>query len=123
MTLGSKLNRFAIPELECSWVVISFAARSLGSKKPLRTSFMVYIYNYLMLINFFSYTLLLIVFAKAFYFSFIIFLLWTSLWSVRPVVGYILMISLCRVSSFQPFVSFLLLVFLFFVLVVSFSQK
>ena len=29
---GSKPNRFAIPELECSRVIISFAARSLGSK-------------------------------------------------------------------------------------------
>ena len=37
---GNKLNRFAIPELECSRVVISFAARSLGSKKSLLTAFM-----------------------------------------------------------------------------------
>ena len=36
---GSKPTRFAIPELKCSRVVISFAARSLGSKKSLHTAF------------------------------------------------------------------------------------
>ena len=36
---GSKPNKFAIPELECSRVVISFAARTLGSKKSLNTAF------------------------------------------------------------------------------------
>ena len=30
---SSNWNRFVIPELECSRVVISFAAHSLGSKK------------------------------------------------------------------------------------------
>ena len=39
-------------------------------------------------------------------------------------MGYIFMVSLCRVSfSAQPFVSFLLPNFLFFVFVVSFFQK
>ena len=71
-SLGSKSNRFAILELECSWVVISFAARSLGSKKSLHTAFMVYIYNYFLLIKF-SYDLLLIVIAKAFHFILVIF--------------------------------------------------
>ena len=37
---GSKPNIFAIPELECRWVVIYFAARSLGSKKSLHTAIM-----------------------------------------------------------------------------------
>ena len=38
--------------------------------------------------------------------------------------GVIFMVSFCRVPfCVQPFVSFLLLVFLFFVLAVSFSQK
>ena len=41
---GSKPNKFAIPELECSRAVISFAARSLGSKKFLHTAF---IYSHL----------------------------------------------------------------------------
>ena len=36
---GSKPKRFADPDLECSRVVISFAARSLGSKKSLHTAF------------------------------------------------------------------------------------
>ena len=36
---GSKPNKFAIPELEYSRVVISFAARSLGSEKSLHTAF------------------------------------------------------------------------------------
>ena len=37
---GSKPNRFAIAEVECGRVVISFAARCLGSKKSLRTAFL-----------------------------------------------------------------------------------
>ena len=41
---GSKPNKFAIPELECTQVVISFAARSLGSKKSLHAAF---IYSHL----------------------------------------------------------------------------
>ena len=52
MTFGSKSNRFDIPELECSLVVIFFAARSLGSKKSLHTAFMAYIYNYFLLVKF-----------------------------------------------------------------------
>ena len=48
----------------------------------------------------------------------------TSLWLVRPGLGYNVEVSLCRVSfCVQPFVSFFLLFFLFFVLVVSFSRK
>ena len=36
---GNKPNRFAIPELEGSRAVISFAARSLGYKKSFHTAF------------------------------------------------------------------------------------
>ena len=36
---GNKANRFAIPEFECSRAVISFAARSLGSKKSFHIAF------------------------------------------------------------------------------------
>ena len=36
---GSKPKRFAIPESDFSRVAISFAARSLGSKKSLQTEF------------------------------------------------------------------------------------
>ena len=50
--LGSKSNKFAIPELECSWVAIFFAACSLSSKKYLHTEFMAYIYKYRLLIKF-----------------------------------------------------------------------
>ena len=51
---------------------ISFAARSLGSKKSLHTAFMFYIFNYFLLVKFW-YGLLLIVIAKEFYFSLVIF--------------------------------------------------
>ena len=37
VTLGSKSNRFAIPKLEASWVVVSFAARLLGFTKSIHT--------------------------------------------------------------------------------------
>ena len=37
---GNKPDRFAIPELESNRVVISFPARSLGSKKSLHTAFL-----------------------------------------------------------------------------------
>ena len=48
----------------------------------------------------------------------------TSLWWARPGVGYNFMVSLCRVPfCVQLFVWFLRFVFLFFVLVVSFSQN
>ena len=50
--LGSKSNKFAIPELDCSWVAIFFAARSLGSKKSLHTEFMADIHKYRLLIKF-----------------------------------------------------------------------
>ena len=52
MTFGSKSNRFTISELEGIWVVISFAARSLGSTKSLQTALMVYIYNNCLLVKF-----------------------------------------------------------------------
>ena len=43
---GSKPNSFAIPELKCIQVVISFAARSLGSMKTSHSAFI-----YLHLVN------------------------------------------------------------------------
>ena len=65
VTLGSKSNRFAIPELEPVWVVGIFAARRLGFAKSIHTAFIFNIYNFF--VNFsFGYDLLLIVVAKAF---------------------------------------------------------
>ena len=47
VTLGSKSNRFAIPKLECDWIVVSFAARLLGFTKSIHTAIIVYIYIFL----------------------------------------------------------------------------
>ena len=47
VTLGSKSNRFAIPKLECDWIVDSFAARFLGFLKFIHTAVIVYLHNFL----------------------------------------------------------------------------
>ena len=65
VTLGSKSNRFAIPKLECGWVVVSFAAGLLG----LRNLYILHLsFTYInFFVNFsFNYDLVIIVIAKAF---------------------------------------------------------